>query len=124
MPGPRPASRTSSPTRRGHRDQAPKPFMDERFKASVQALWRDWCEEADAAELTDFYGLQALACRAMLEGGESLIRLRPRRPGRRPTPPCAPMPALAPSAPCCEASSWERYGTSGCCAAESRAIPS
>jgi capsid protein len=44
---------------------------------SVQALWRDWCEEADAAGLTDFYGLQALACRAMLEGGECLVRLRP-----------------------------------------------
>ena len=63
---------------------------DERFKAAVQALWRDWCEEADAARLTDFYGLQALACRAMSEGGERLIRLRPRRPGSRPTPPCAP----------------------------------
>lgn len=53
---------------------------DERFKAEVQALWRDWVEEADAAGQTDFYGLQALACRAMLEGGECLIRLRPRRP--------------------------------------------
>jgi len=53
---------------------------DEGFKTAVQALWRDWCEEADAAGLTDFYGLQALACRAMLEGGECLIRLRPRRP--------------------------------------------
>jgi capsid protein len=30
--------------------------------------------------LTDFYGLQALACRAMLEGGEALVRLRWRRP--------------------------------------------
>lgn len=46
----------------------------------MQALWRDWTEEADAAGQTDFYGLQALACRAMLEGGECLIRLRPRRP--------------------------------------------
>jgi capsid protein len=53
---------------------------DERFKTDVQALWRDWVEEADAAGQTDFYGLQALACRAMLEGGECLIRLRPRRP--------------------------------------------
>jgi len=52
---------------------------DERFKADVQALWRDWTEEADAAGQTDFYGLQALACRSMLEGGECLIRLRPRR---------------------------------------------
>jgi len=53
---------------------------DEAFKAEVQALWRDWTAEADAAGQTDFYGLQALACRAMLEGGECLIRLRPRRP--------------------------------------------
>ena len=53
---------------------------DEQFKAEVQALWRDWVEEADAAGQTDFYGLQSLACRAMLEGGECLIRLRPRRP--------------------------------------------
>lgn len=52
---------------------------DEHFKTAVQALWRDWVEEADAAGQTDFYGLQALACRAMLEGGECLIRLRPRR---------------------------------------------
>ena len=52
---------------------------DERFKAEVQALWRDWVEEADAAGQTDFYGLQSLACRAMLEGGECLIRLRSRR---------------------------------------------
>ncbi|MGD7298388.1 phage portal protein, partial [Ralstonia pseudosolanacearum] len=53
---------------------------DNAFKADVQALWRDWTAEADAAGQTDFYGLQALACRAMLEGGECLIRLRPRRP--------------------------------------------
>ncbi len=53
---------------------------DEQFKTEVQALWRDWVEEADAAGQTDFYGLQSLACRAMLEGGECLIRLRPRRP--------------------------------------------
>ena len=52
---------------------------DEGFKTAVQALWRDWTEEADAAGQTDFYGLQALACRALLEGGECLIRLRPRR---------------------------------------------
>ena len=52
---------------------------DESFKTSAQALWRDWTEEADAAGQTDFYGLQALACRSMLEGGECLIRLRPRR---------------------------------------------
>ena len=52
---------------------------DDAFRASVQTLWRDWTDDADAAGQTDFYGLQALACRAMLEGGECLIRLRPRR---------------------------------------------
>jgi lambda family phage portal protein len=51
-----------------------------REREAIQALWRQWCEEADAAGLTDFYGLQALACRAMLEGGECLVRLRFRRP--------------------------------------------
>lgn len=49
------------------------------LRERLQALFRDWAEEADAAGLTDFYGLQALACRAMLEGGEALVRLRYRR---------------------------------------------
>ena len=46
----------------------------------IQKLWRDWTLDADASGLTDFYGLQALACRAMLEGGEALVRIRYRRP--------------------------------------------
>lgn len=49
-------------------------------RESIQSLWRDWTVQADAAGLTDFYGVQALACRSMLEGGESLVRLRYRRP--------------------------------------------
>jgi lambda family phage portal protein len=53
---------------------------DNTLREAIHSLWWDWCEEADAAELTDFYGLQALACRAMLEGGECLVRLRYRRP--------------------------------------------
>jgi len=53
---------------------------DSGIRESIQSLWRDWTLEADAAGLTDFYGLQAMACRAMLEGGEVLIRLRYRRP--------------------------------------------
>ena len=54
-------------------------LVDPTQRERIQSLWRDWCEEADAASLTDFYGLQAMACRAMLEGGECLVRLRPRR---------------------------------------------
>ena len=50
--------------------------QDPTLRESIQSLWSDWTESADAAGLTDFYGLQALACRAMLEGGEALVRLR------------------------------------------------
>ncbi|MBU6956086.1 phage portal protein [Hahella sp. HN01] len=53
---------------------------DPRLREAIHELWRDWSEDADAAGLTDFYGLQALVCRAMLEGGECLVRLRYRRP--------------------------------------------
>ena len=56
-------------------------LADQPLREAIHSLWWDWCEEADAAGLTDFYGLQALACRAMLEGGECLVRVRYRRPG-------------------------------------------
>ncbi len=55
-------------------------LADRTQREAVQALWRAWCDDADAAGLTDFYGLQALACRALVEGGEALVRLRYRRP--------------------------------------------
>ena len=55
-------------------------LTDSTQREAVQSLWRNWTVEADAAGLTDFYGLQAMACRAMLEGGEVLLRLRYRRP--------------------------------------------
>lgn len=54
-------------------------IADATLREAVHTLWRDWCEQADAAGLTDFYGLQALACRAMCEGGEAIVRLRWRR---------------------------------------------
>ena len=53
---------------------------DSALRESIQSLWRNWCEVADAADLTDFYGVQSLATRAMIEGGEALLRLRYRRP--------------------------------------------
>jgi lambda family phage portal protein len=53
--------------------------QDQATREAIHSLWWYWCEQADAAGLTDFYGLQALATRAMLEGGEALIRLRYRR---------------------------------------------
>lgn len=52
-------------------------MTDATLRENIQALWRDWAEDADADGLTDFYGLQSLACRAMVEGGECFIRLIP-----------------------------------------------
>jgi lambda family phage portal protein len=58
----------------------PEPlFPDAGFAKAVKDLWRDWTDDADAAGLTDLNGLQALACRSMVEGGEVFARLRPRR---------------------------------------------
>lgn len=55
-------------------------FTDGAKKDVVTGLWNDWCEEADADGLVDFYGLQVLAARAMFDAGECFVRLRARRP--------------------------------------------
>ena len=54
---------------------------DGALKDQIQRLWLAWTDEADADGLTDFYGLQAMAARAMFEAGECFLRFRPRRPG-------------------------------------------
>ena len=46
----------------------------------IDALWSAWTKVADADGHSDFYGLQAMAYRAMEQDGEVLIRLRARRP--------------------------------------------
>ena len=46
----------------------------------LQRLWRAWSGECDAHGSLDFGGLQALAFGEMVEAGECLARLRPRRP--------------------------------------------
>ncbi len=48
------------------------------IKKHLQELWLDWTDEADSAGLTDFYGLQALALRSVMEGGDVIVRFRPR----------------------------------------------
>ncbi|MBF0260448.1 MAG: phage portal protein [Magnetococcales bacterium] len=59
----------------------PRSILTEaKFNATAHALWERWVDESDAHEIQNFYGLQALAVRAMVEGGEVLIRLRHRRP--------------------------------------------
>lgn len=49
---------------------------DPAVRDQLHGLWRRWTDRADASGLTDFYGLQALALRAMVESGESFARLR------------------------------------------------
>jgi lambda family phage portal protein len=49
---------------------------DAKVRNTLHSLWDRWTDRADAAGLTDFYGLQALAFRAMVESGESFARLR------------------------------------------------
>ncbi|MBF0305770.1 MAG: phage portal protein [Alphaproteobacteria bacterium] len=57
----------------------PQPMVDDpAVKAAMQRAWADWTDEADAAGLTDFYGLQALITRTMVESGECFVRFRPR----------------------------------------------
>jgi lambda family phage portal protein len=49
------------------------------FRKRVQQLWWDWVDQADSIGAHDFYGLQAIAVRGMVEGGETFTRLRNRR---------------------------------------------
>ena len=53
---------------------------DGALKDQIQRLWLAWTDEADADGLTDFYGLQTMAARAMFEAGECFFRFRARRP--------------------------------------------
>jgi lambda family phage portal protein len=55
--------------------QAPAPYNKQ-----IIDLWNDSVNELDSAGRCDFYGLQSLIWRSVLEGGEALIRMRPRLP--------------------------------------------
>ncbi|WP_342640929.1 phage portal protein [Rhodoligotrophos ferricapiens] len=52
---------------------------DPEFNRKLAELWLEWTDEADADGRLDFYGLQALAVRSMVEAGEVFARLRTRR---------------------------------------------
>ena len=51
---------------------------DAAFRARVQALHLEWTDAADSVGAHDYFGLQALAVRGMVEGGETFTRLRTR----------------------------------------------
>ena len=45
----------------------------------VAAAWRDWVYICDADGALDWYGIQSLVARSVVESGECLVRFRPRR---------------------------------------------
>ena len=47
--------------------------------ARVSEAWRRWIDVCDADGALDWYGLQSLVARAVVESGECLVRFRPRR---------------------------------------------
>jgi lambda family phage portal protein len=49
---------------------------DAEFRKRIQQLWLDWTDEADSAGLADFYGLQALVLRSVIECGECFVRMK------------------------------------------------
>lgn len=49
------------------------------LKAKINKLWRQWVPDADADQVLDFYGMQALAARSWFSSGEVFGRVRPRR---------------------------------------------
>jgi lambda family phage portal protein len=57
----------------GIRPQSQHP--DPAMRVLIEALWERWEQECDATGSMDFYGLQALACRQMVEAGEAFLRL-------------------------------------------------
>lgn len=52
---------------------------DDALRHRLAELWDDWVDEADADELSDFYGMQALIARTVESAGECFVRLRPRQ---------------------------------------------
>lgn len=50
-----------------------------RQQTATEEVWNAWAEVCDADGALDFYGLQALIMRTVIESGECLIRFRPRR---------------------------------------------
>lgn len=59
----------------------PRPLTeDDNLRRELMEAWEEFVETCDADGTSDFYGLQALACRSYKEGGDCFVRLRSRRP--------------------------------------------
>jgi lambda family phage portal protein len=53
---------------------------DKTLRAAVQLAWAVWTDEADAEDVTDFYGLTRRVAREAFLAGECFVRFRPRFP--------------------------------------------
>lgn len=59
---------------------SPKPLIEDADQRKrVIDLWEAWSDGCDFDGQTDYYGLQTLATRSMMEGGEVLVKLVPAR---------------------------------------------
>tara|TARA_R110000787_G_scaffold143488_5_gene257285 strand:- start:57682 stop:59178 length:1497 start_codon:yes stop_codon:yes gene_type:complete len=52
---------------------------NDQLDKAVNKLWSEWSHHCDADGQLDFYGLQTLICREMVEAGEVLVRRRMRK---------------------------------------------
>ena len=55
-------------------------IADQATREAVHRAWNDWTDEADAEEVTDFYGVTRRVSREAFLAGECFVRLRPRLP--------------------------------------------
>ncbi len=53
---------------------------EQRTREAIHQAWNDWTDEADAEEVTDFYGITRRVSREAFLAGECFVRLRPRFP--------------------------------------------
>lgn len=55
----------------------PSGALPDRLRERMATLWEDWARDCDFDAITDWYGLQAAAVRAMIIDGEALLLLEP-----------------------------------------------
>lgn len=59
---------------------------DQATREKLHLLWGRWCDSADVAGMADFYALQSLVVRGLVESGEAFIRFRPQPLSDGPVP--------------------------------------
>lgn len=57
----------------------PQSLAPAEVKEQIARLWLDWTDESDYDGAQDFYGLQGLILRSVIESGECLVRLKIQR---------------------------------------------